>query len=139
MRKYVNLSFIFALLGLASGVFYREFTKFNDFEGTTALAFGHVHFLVLGAIVLLLVGIVNDRWDLERFASFAWFERLYLVGLPFMIVMFYVRGILQVLGTELGSGADAAISGIAGLAHILVGAGIVALYLAMRKAFPKEA
>lgn len=32
MRRYVRVSFLYALLGMAGGVFYREFTKWNVFE-----------------------------------------------------------------------------------------------------------
>ena len=48
--------------------------------------------------------------------------------------MLAVRGVLQVLGTPLSAGADAAISGIAGIGHILLGAGLVLLVLALRRA-----
>lgn len=44
MKKYFNLAIIYAILAMISGVFYREFTKFLDFEGTTTLAFTHIHF-----------------------------------------------------------------------------------------------
>lgn len=37
MKKYVNLTLVYAILAMAGGVFYREFTKFNDFTGRTAL------------------------------------------------------------------------------------------------------
>lgn len=137
MRKYLNLSFLFAVLALVSGVFYREFTKYNGFEGRTPLGFTHVHLFVLGAMFLLLVGLLNDKWNLSQYRSFQWFERLYYIGLPFMVIMFYVRGIFVVLGTDLSRGASAAISGIAGLSHMMVGGAIIALYLALRKANPK--
>lgn len=31
MKKLLNASFIYMLAGVASGLFYREFTKLNDF------------------------------------------------------------------------------------------------------------
>lgn len=39
--------------GLASGLFYREFTKLNDHAGGTQLAVVHTHALTLGTLVLL--------------------------------------------------------------------------------------
>ena len=60
------------------------------------------------------------------------FYGLYNVALPFMTVMFTVRGVVQVLGTPLSSGADAAISGIAGIGHILMSVSIVMLFLALK-------
>ena len=138
MKKFTKWSFVFAVLAMVSGVFYREFTKFNDFTGTTALGYTHVHLFTLGAMFLLIAGLISEKWTLKPYKSFRWFQRLFLIGLPFMTVMFYVRGILQVLGTELTRMQDAAISGIAGLSHIMLAAGIVAFYLALKKAIPQQ-
>ncbi|MEG1805993.1 MAG: DUF2871 family protein, partial [Clostridia bacterium] len=44
MKKLINVSFIYALAAIVSGVFYREFTKFMSFTGKTTLAFTHLHF-----------------------------------------------------------------------------------------------
>ena len=41
MKKYLNLSFAYAIAAMAGGVFYREFTKFHGFAGVIAL--GKVH------------------------------------------------------------------------------------------------
>ena len=37
MKKFINISLIYAIAAMAGGVFYREFTKFNNFTGVTAL------------------------------------------------------------------------------------------------------
>ena len=57
MKRLLNASFIYMLAGVASGLFYREFTKLNDFpEGQfTQLGLAHTHLLTLGFIVLLIV------------------------------------------------------------------------------------
>ena len=44
-----------------------------------------------------------------------------------------VRGVTQVLGTALSSGMDAAISGMAGIGHILLGVSLVLLLLQIRR------
>ena len=31
MKRYLNLSLIYAIAAMAGGVFYREFTKYNGF------------------------------------------------------------------------------------------------------------
>ena len=36
MKKLWNLSFTYFILGIASGVFYREYTKHMGFEGRTS-------------------------------------------------------------------------------------------------------
>src|SRR5690625_6507342 len=57
MKKLFYASFTYMLVGVASGLFYREFTKLNDFpEGQfTQLGLAHTHLLTLGFIVLLIV------------------------------------------------------------------------------------
>ena len=50
MKRLFNLSFFYLILGLALGVFFREFTKLNDFSGATTLNVAHTHTLVLGFI-----------------------------------------------------------------------------------------
>ena len=47
--------------------------------------------------------------------------------------MLVVRGIPQVLNIALSSGADAAISGIAGIGHILIGTGLILLLISLKK------
>ena len=133
MKKYINISFIYALAAMACGVFYREFTKFNGFSGKTTLAFTHLHFFVLGTVLFLIIAVFSRITDIEKQKSFTSFLKLYNVGLPFMVAMFFVRGILQVLELGLSKGANAAISGIAGVAHIIMVVAIVMLFSAMKK------
>ncbi len=47
--------------------------------------------------------------------------------------MFVLRGIVQVLGTQLSSGMNAAISGIAGIGHILLGISLVLLLIQVKR------
>ena len=61
------------------------------------------------------------------------FLKVYNVGLPLTAVMLTVRGITQVLGLTLTSGADAAISGIAGIGHIFTGAGLILFILSLKR------
>ena len=37
MKKYLNLSLVYAVAAMVGGVFYREFAKFNGFDDVTAL------------------------------------------------------------------------------------------------------
>ena len=49
-----------------------------------------------------------------------------------------MRGVLQVLGTSVSSGMNAAISGIAGIGHILLGVGLIILMVILLKLSEKE-
>ena len=133
MKKYINTAFIYAIAAIACGVFYREFTKFNMFEGKTTLAFTHLHFFALGTLVFLLVAVFSEITDVTQQKAFKPFFILYNIGLPFMVVMLFVRGIPQVLQIELSKGISSAISGIAGIAHIIMAVAVVLLFTALRK------
>lgn len=134
MKKYIKISFLYAVLAMASGVFYREFTKFNDFTAKTALSVTHLHLFVLGTIVLLIIGLLAERSNLEAVKTFRPAMIVYHIGLPFMVAMFHVRGILQVLGSDLSQAADLAVSGVAGIGHVLMATGIVLLFVSLMKA-----
>ena len=46
---------------------------------------------------------------------------------------FLLRGLVQVWGTELSRGMDAALSGVAGLGHILLGLSLILLLLRINR------
>lgn len=133
MKKYVNISFNYAILAIASGVFYREFTKFNGFSGKTTLSITHLHFFVLGTMMFLLIALLCVQTNLEEQKSFQTFMKLYNIGLPFMVIMFYIRGITQVLDISLSTAFHASISGISGIAHIIMTISLVMFFISLKK------
>lgn len=129
MKKLINASFIYAILALVSGVFYREFTRGLDFADRTTLSVMHVHLFVLGSLVFLLLVLFEKEFKITKNKSFNKFFVIYNLGLIFMIAMFVWRGIDQVLGLNGG----AMISGIAGISHIIFSVGIVIMFIIIRK------
>jgi hypothetical protein len=137
MKKYLNISLIYAIAAMVGGVFYREFTKWNGYTGVTALGKVHAHLFLLGMMMFLLVALFASRCDPAGQKSFRIFMRIYNVGVPLTAVMLAVRGIMQVRGITPAAGADAAVSGISGIGHILTGAGLVLLILSLKKTAEK--
>lgn len=133
MKKYINYAFGYAIAGMAAGVFFREFTKFNAFEGVTALGKVHTHLFMLGMVMMLLVAAFAAQTTLTSQKNWKVFMVTYNTGVSLASVMMVVRGVLQVLGTPLSTGLNAAISGISGIAHILIAVGIVLFFLMLRK------
>ena len=132
MKRYMNLALLYAILAMVGGVFYREFTKFNGFTAKTSLGVVHTHYFLLGMVFFLLLLL------LERSFSFTGAKTgrilvAYQIGLNLTAVMFVVRGVTQVLGTALSSGMSAAISGIAGIGHILLGVSLVLVLIQIRR------
>lgn len=128
MKKLFYASFIYMVIGVLSGVFYREFTKANDFTGQTQLGLVHTHLLTLGFIVLLIVLILEKLFTLSKSGLFTWFFWLYNAGLVVTSAMMVVHGMMTVLGEE----SSSATAGIAGMGHMLLAAGMVLLFLALR-------
>lgn len=139
MKKYLNISLIYAIAAMAMGVFFREFTKFNDFTATTTLGKVHTHLFVLGMLVFLITALFASHFkNLMELKTFRAFTVVYNIGVPLTAVMMTVRGVTQVLGLELTKGANAAISGIAGIGHIIAAAGIILLLISLKKAAKSE-
>lgn len=134
MKKLINTSFVYAILAMIGGVFYREFTKFNGFVGKTALSVVHTHLFMLGMVFFLLVLLLAKQYkELIENKRFKLFYYTYNVGLILATAMFIWRGILQVLGTNISSGLNASISGMAGIGHILLGVGIIIFFTILKK------
>ncbi len=133
MKKYFTLSFIYLILALIGGVFYREFTKAFEFTGKTTLSIVHVHFFVLGVVLFLIIAILNHLINLEQNKDFKVFLILYNISLPFIVVMFLTRGIIQVLDLSLSPAINSMISGIAGVSHFMLGGSLIFLFVLLIK------
>ncbi len=130
MRKYLITSCVYMGLGLAFGVFFREFTKACGFTDTSALGKLHLHALALGMMFFLIVAFTQDKFNLKRSKLEKWFYIPYNVGLGMTLVMLLVRGIIEVKGYTVSSGA---ISGVAGIGHMLLAAGLVIFFVIVLK------
>ncbi len=131
MKRYMNFSLLYAVIAMAGGVFYREFTKLNDFTAKTTLSVIHTHYL-LGMVFFLLLLLLEKNFSFTNVKTMR-ILAVYHIGLNLTAVMFAVRGVTQVLETALSSGIDAAISGIAGIGHILLGVSMVFLLVQIRR------
>lgn len=133
MKKCLNYALVYAILAMCGGVFYREFTKYNNFTGNTTLGKVHAHFFMLGMFVYMIIALFMRNNDFSGEKLFKTFRAVYNTGVPLTGIMLVVRGVTEVLGLELSKGASAAISGIAGIGHILTGVGIVLLLITLKK------
>lgn len=124
MKRYIHTALLYAVLAMAGGVFYREFTRFTGYTGKTALSVVHTHYFLLGMVFFLLLLLLEKSF---RFTTHKTGPVLavYHAGLNLTALMLAVRGVVQVLGSPLSSGLDAAISGIAGIGHVLLGVSLL--------------
>lgn len=132
MKRYINTALLYAVLAMVGGVFYREFTKFSGFTGRTALGVVHTHYFLLGMVFFLLLLLLEKNFSFTD-AKTCKILAVYHIGLNLTAVMLVVRGVTQVLGTALSSGMGAAISGIAGIGHILLGVSLVLVLVQIKR------
>ena len=132
MKRYINTALLYAILAMVGGVFYREFTKFNGFTAKTALAVVHTHYFLMGMMFFLVLLVLEKNFSFTG-AKTGRVLAVYHVGLNLTAVMLVARGAVQVLGTTVSAGMNAAISGMAGIGHILLGGSLVLLILEIKR------
>ena len=130
MRKLYLAAFAYLVIGVASGLYYRELTKLTGWpEGQpTQLGVAHTHLLTLGFVVLLIVLALEKVFTVSRSRLFGWFFWVYNAGVILTSAMLVLHGSMTVLGME----SSKAIAGIAGMGHMLLTAGLILLLLARR-------
>lgn len=128
MKKLYYTSLFYVVLGLLSGISYREITKANDFTGPTVLAGLHTHILVLGFVFFLLALILAKLFDVHQAKSFGAWYMVYNVGLLITIGAMATRGMLQINGDDISY-----LPHIAGLGHMILGSSMVWLLILLGK------
>lgn len=132
MKRYMNMALLYAVFAMVGGVFYREFTKFNNFTAKTTLGVVHTHYFLLGMVFFLLLLLLEKSFSFTG-SKTGRILAAYHIGLNLTAVMLFVRGVLQVLEIALSSGMNAAISGIAGIGHMLLGISLVLLLMQIKR------
>lgn len=128
MKRHIKIALVYAILAMVCGVFYREFTKAYDFTDVTALGKVHTHLFMLGMTVFLLFALFDAKLNLQKSKLYRPFLLVYNAGVGIASALMIARGVTQVVAAELGAGADGALSGIAGLGHILTAAGLILFF-----------
>lgn len=119
----------YAVLGLVFGMFYREYTKANDFDGVTQLAVMHTHLFALGMLVMLIVLALEKLFSLSKTKWFNLFYWHYNGGLLLTVAMMLVIGMREVAGQA----STPMLAGIAGLGHIIISVALVFFFVALGK------
>ena len=123
MKRYINYAIVYAVLAL---VFYREFTKMNDYIAWTTLSVVHTHYFILGMMFFLILGLVSMNMNLKINRAVLFYN----IGLNLTVIILVVRGIVQVLDLNV---VLVVISGIAGIGHIILGVSLILILLDIKK------
>ena len=128
MKKLFNISLFYIILGLALGVFFREFSKFNSFDGVTTLSAAHTHTLVLGFIFFLLIMLIEKIFTISNNKFFNTWIIIYNIGLISLISTLVARGILEILSKDF-----VGLPHIAGTAHTILAIALIWFMLILKK------
>jgi len=133
MKKYLKAAIIYAIIGLSSGVFYRELTKILDYTDRTRLSLIHGHYVSLGLFFFLFLLVLEKQFSWSKAKNSKLFVTLYHIGLNVSGIGFLMRGLTEVLDTEMSKGLSASISGISGIGHILLAVSILMILVRVGK------
>ena len=121
MKRLMNASIVYGVLGLIGVVFYREFTKLNGF---TILSVVHTYYLVLGMVLFLLLVVVEKNFHFvdNKVSKYLLF---YHIGLNLTVVMLTIRGVVQVIILDVSSAV------LFGIAHLILGVSMISVLLSI--------
>ena len=132
MKRLMYSSALYTLLGLLSGLFYREMTKAEDFS---QLNVTHTHLLVLGTIMFLIFMIIEGQFKLTTHTKlFNSFFYIYHLGVLVTVAMQFVNGISTIKDLSVSP----AIAGIAGLGHIFLTIAFILFFILLGKRINKN-
>lgn len=129
MRKSYIAAHIYMIVGVVSGLYYRELTKFNDFEGDTQLSVVHTHLLALGMLGFLIVLGLDKVFGLSGEKQFTYFFWFYNAGITITCASMTYRGTQTVLGNKVPE----LFSLVGGLGHIILTVGLILLFVLLGK------
>lgn len=137
--RIARSAFAWTVLGLASGLFYREFTRQNNFTGFTQLALAHTHALALGTTILLVVLMLTRVFGLGSDRRMKFFINFWDAGLALTFGMLMVKGVAQI--KDFSWANSPALAGVSGLGHMTLTGSFVLLMLIVMRAVkqPKPA
>lgn len=130
MKKLMFSSAFYTLLGMLSGLFYREMSKGENFSGYSQLNVTHTHLLVLGTIMFLIFMVIEYQLKLTKNSKlFNSFFYLFHLGIIVTVAMQYVNGIATIKGFSVSP----AIAGITGLGHIMISIAFILFFVLLNK------
>ncbi|MFD9353975.1 DUF2871 domain-containing protein [Streptomyces sp. NPDC060031] len=129
MRRSYYAAHVHMILGVVSGLYYRELTKAHDFTGETQLAVVHTHLLALGMLGFLIVLALDKQFGLSGSKQFTAFFWCYNAGIAITCLAMVYRGTQTVLGNTVPEG----FAMVAGLGHIVLTVGLILLFVLLGK------
>ena len=138
IKRFFNAAIVYASLAMAGGVFFREFTKYTQFEGDTILSLMHVHYIVLGMFFFLLLALLERVFSFSTQKGSKGWVTVYHVGLNITMAGLFLRGLAEATETTFSAALNGSLSGVSGIGHTLLGVSMIALLILIRRSAVKE-
>lgn len=132
-KLYIRLALVYAVCAMIFGVFYREFTRFNDFTGKTNLSVMHTHYFMLGMFFFLVLMLLERSFGFSGQKNIKRDLVIYQTGLNITGAALLARGLTQILNPDPSGALDASLSGVAGIGHILLGIGLLLILIKVKR------
>lgn len=132
-KKSFNIGFVFLIVGIFAGAFYREFTKYIGYTGPTMMSIMHTHLLSIGTFMFMILGILFKIYNIDSNKKLNTLLNGYLISVIGTVSMMFTRGLYQVMEWEMSKAINASISGIAGISHILLTITLIWIFNIIRK------
>lgn len=123
------------VLGLVSGMFSRYYLEAMHFDGDSQLDLLHFHILALGMLVSLVWLALDGVYNLSR--NKKWFNLAfwhYNSGVILTLLSMVLIGVHQATGA---TSVPSMLTGISGLGHVVLTAGLCMFFYVLFKALPK--
>lgn len=128
MKKLLNLSIFYAILGTLSAVFYLVFPKIHHYEGTSLLDSLFLFLFLLGTLVHLLLIVFEKLFNIHQHSLYGLFLKVYNTGLFASALIMLSKGILTVIGAEKSS----LLAALTGVGHLFTTVGGVLLFIILK-------
>ncbi|KPI88400.1 hypothetical protein ABL78_2519 [Leptomonas seymouri] len=127
MEKLARASMGYTIFGLASGVYWRELTRYFGYvsNGASQLRVMHTHCFSLGTFFFLFVLLLEKNFGLSKQKDYKKFYISYNIGVGITLTMILVHGTLTVVDKDPKSRI---ISWAAGVGHMITAVGFYYFY-----------
>lgn len=126
INSLLGISVTYAIMGIFTGAFAREFSRFYGVYGHNQLNLVHTHNLAMGFLAIMVLYLLMKKYDEQKVQEIKKPFHIYVGSHVFSFVCMFVIGIYQVIGSaDLEVINLAALQGITGIGHIGLTIGMV--------------
>lgn len=126
INSLLGISVTYAIIGIFTGAFAREFSRFYGVYGHNQLNLVHTHNLAMGFLAIMVLYLVMRKYDNQKIQEIKKPFHIYVASHVFSFVCMFVIGLYQVIGNvDKGVINLAALQGITGIGHIGITIGMV--------------